>query len=146
MLINDHCEARRPSKALMIWSVHEISLIGESSKLMVFSDYTVCFFDRVTFTWILILIPNIFHIFLTRQLFRVQGRSHPQLRGCSCTPWIFKICIYHPCIYHFEPPDTTKKTKISEGYLVRENVKSLSNSVTKFCDQRICEKFHFFRH
>jgi len=29
---------------------------------------------------------------------------------------------------------TTKKTKISEGYLVRENVKSLSNSVTKFCD------------
>jgi len=41
---------------------------------------------------------------------------------------------------------TTKKTKISEGYLVRENVKSLSNSVTKFCDQRICEEFHFFRH
>jgi len=41
---------------------------------------------------------------------------------------------------------TTKKTKISEGYLVRENVKSLSNSVTKFCDQGICEEFHFFRH
>jgi len=41
---------------------------------------------------------------------------------------------------------TTKKTKISEGYLVRENVKSLSNSVTKFCDQEICEEFHFFRH
>jgi len=39
-----------------------------------------------------------------------------------------------------------KKTKISEGYLVRENVKSLSNSVTKFCDQGICEEFHFFRH
>jgi len=29
---------------------------------------------------------------------------------------------------------TAKKTKISEGYLVTENVKSLSNSVTKFCD------------
>jgi len=41
---------------------------------------------------------------------------------------------------------TTKKTKISEGYLVRENVKSLSNSVTNFCDQGICEEFHFFRH
>jgi len=41
---------------------------------------------------------------------------------------------------------TTKKTKISEGYLVRENVKSLSNSVTKFCDQGICEEFHFFCH
>jgi len=41
---------------------------------------------------------------------------------------------------------TTKKTKISEGYLVRENVKSFSNSVTKFCDQGICEEFHFFRH
>jgi len=41
---------------------------------------------------------------------------------------------------------TTKKTKISEGYLVRENVKSLSNFVTKFCDQGICEEFHFFRH
>jgi len=41
---------------------------------------------------------------------------------------------------------TTKKTKISEGYLVRENVKFLSNSVTKFCDQGICEEFHFFRH
>jgi len=32
---------------------------------------------------------------------------------------------------------TTNKTKISERYLVRENVKSLSNSVTKFCDQGI---------
>jgi len=42
--------------------------------------------------------------------------------------------------------NTTKKTKISEGYLVRENVKSLSNSVTKFFDQEICEEFHFFRH
>ena len=41
---------------------------------------------------------------------------------------------------------TTKKTKISEGYLVRENVKSLSHSVIKFCDQGICEEFHFFRH
>jgi len=41
---------------------------------------------------------------------------------------------------------TTKKTKISEGYLVRENVKSLSNSVTKFYDQAICEEFHLFRH
>jgi len=29
---------------------------------------------------------------------------------------------------------------------VRENAKSLSNSVTKFCDQGICEEFHFFRH
>jgi len=43
-------------------------------------------------------------------------------------------------------PYTTKKTKLSEGYLVRENMKSLSNSVTKFCDQGICEEFHFFRH
>ncbi|AES68911.1 hypothetical protein MTR_3g018960 [Medicago truncatula] len=41
---------------------------------------------------------------------------------------------------------TTKKTKFSEGNIVRENVKSLSNSVTKFCDQGICEEFHFFRH
>jgi len=41
---------------------------------------------------------------------------------------------------------TTKKTKISEGNLVRENVESLSNSVTKFCDQEICEEFQFFRH
>ena len=41
---------------------------------------------------------------------------------------------------------TTKKTKISEGYLVREDVKSLSNSVTKFCDQGICDEFHFIRH
>jgi len=45
-----------------------------------------------------------------------------------------------------ERESTTKITKISEGYLVRENVKSLSNSVTKFCDQGICEEFHFFRH
>jgi len=43
-------------------------------------------------------------------------------------------------------PTDAKKTKISEGYLVRENVKFLSNSVTKFCDQGICEEFHFFRH
>jgi hypothetical protein len=41
---------------------------------------------------------------------------------------------------------TTKKAEISEGNLVRENVKSLSNSVTKFCDQGICEEFYFFRH
>jgi len=47
---------------------------------------------------------------------------------------------------HETQTNTTKKTKISEGYLVRENVKSLSNSVTKFCDQGICEEFHFFRH
>jgi len=46
----------------------------------------------------------------------------------------------------YVPLHTTKKTKIREGYLVRENVKSLSNSVTKFCDQGICEEFHFFRH
>jgi len=39
----------------------------------------------------------------------------------------------------FEP--LLKKQK-----LVRENVKSFSNSVTKFCDQRICEEFYFFRH
>jgi len=44
------------------------------------------------------------------------------------------------------PTYTTKKTKISEGYLVRENVKSFSNSVTKFYDQEICEEFYFFRH
>jgi len=42
--------------------------------------------------------------------------------------------------------NTAKKIKISEGYLVRENVKSLSNSVTKFYDQKICEEFHFFCH
>jgi len=41
---------------------------------------------------------------------------------------------------------TTKKIKISEGYLVRENVKSFSNFVTKFYDQGICEEFHFFHH
>jgi len=29
---------------------------------------------------------------------------------------------------------TAKKIKNREGYLVRENVKSLSNSVIKFCD------------
>ena len=40
---------------------------------------------------------------------------------------------------------TTKKTKISEGILVRENVKFLSNSVTKFCDQGNREGF-VFRH
>ena len=45
-----------------------------------------------------------------------------------------------------ERESTTKKTKISEGYLMRENVKSLSNSVTKFYDQGICEEFYFFRH
>ena len=38
---------------------------------------------------------------------------------------------------------TTKKAKISEGNLERENVKSLSNSVTKFYDQGICESFFF---
>jgi len=47
---------------------------------------------------------------------------------------------------HYSWDFTIKKTKISEGYLVRENVKSLSNSVTKFCDQGICEEFHFFCH
>ncbi|RHN77867.1 hypothetical protein MtrunA17_Chr1g0159371 [Medicago truncatula] len=41
---------------------------------------------------------------------------------------------------------TTKNTKISEGNFVRKNVKSLSNSVNKFYDQRICEEFDFFRH
>ena len=41
---------------------------------------------------------------------------------------------------------TTKTTNISEGNLVRENMKSLSNFVTKFYDQRICERFYFFRH
>jgi len=46
----------------------------------------------------------------------------------------------------WEASYTTEITKISEGYLVRKNVKSLSNSVTKFCDQGICEEFHFFRH
>jgi len=39
-----------------------------------------------------------------------------------------------------------KKAKISEGNLENENVKSLSNSVTKFYDQGICEEFYFFRH
>jgi hypothetical protein len=41
---------------------------------------------------------------------------------------------------------TTKKAKISEGNFERENMKSLSNSVIKFCDQRICEEIYFFRH
>ena len=45
-----------------------------------------------------------------------------------------------------KPPTTTKKTKISEGNLERENMKFLSNSLTKFCDQGICEGFYFFRH
>jgi len=53
------------------------------------------------------------------------------------------VAVVHCCLIN---PSTTKKAKISEGYLVRENVKSLSNSVTKFCDQGICEEFHFFRH
>ena len=39
---------------------------------------------------------------------------------------------------------TTKKTKNSEGNLVTENMKSLSNS--EFCDQEIYEEFYFFRH
>jgi len=60
------------------------------------------------------------------------------------------MCPYKDLFTTFELVDcgvvTTKKTKISEGYLVRENVKSLSNSVTKFCDQGISEKFYFFRH
>jgi len=38
---------------------------------------------------------------------------------------------------------TTKKTKISEGNIEMENLKFLSNSITKFCDQRICEGFYF---
>jgi len=38
------------------------------------------------------------------------------------------------------------QTLLKKQKLVRENVKSLSNSVTKFCDQGICEEFHFFRH
>jgi len=42
--------------------------------------------------------------------------------------------------------ETLKKTKISEGNLVRENMKSLSNSVTKFCDQIFFEEFYFFYH
>ena len=42
--------------------------------------------------------------------------------------------------------DTTKKTKISEGNLERKNMKSLSNSVTKFYDEEISETFHFFYH
>ena len=32
---------------------------------------------------------------------------------------------------------TAKKSKISEENLVMKNMKSLSNFVTKFCDQRI---------
>ena len=39
-----------------------------------------------------------------------------------------------------------KKTKISEGNLERKNMKSLSNSVTKFYDEEISETFHFFYH
>jgi len=57
-----------------------------------------------------------------------------------------KIELIVNCDYWRKWVTTTKKTKISEGYLVRENVKSLSNFVTKFCDQGICEEFHFFRH
>ena len=41
---------------------------------------------------------------------------------------------------------TFQYTLLKKQKLVRENVKSLSNSVTKFCDQEICEKFQFFRH
>ncbi|AES67295.1 hypothetical protein MTR_2g089020 [Medicago truncatula] len=40
----------------------------------------------------------------------------------------------------------TSSSLLKKLNLVRENVKSLSNSVIKFCDQRICEEFHFFRH
>jgi len=38
---------------------------------------------------------------------------------------------------------TTKKIKIGEGNLERENVKSLSNSVTKICNQEIRYGFYF---
>jgi len=38
---------------------------------------------------------------------------------------------------------TAKKTKISEGNLAKENMKSLSNFVTKFCDQGLCEILFF---
>jgi len=62
---------------------------------------------------------------------------------------LFNVIIFKVFIINFNfifKNNTTKKTKISEGNLVRENVKSLSNSVTKFCDQEICEEFQFFRH
>jgi len=59
---------------------------------------------------------------------------------------IFDLLSKYVLVLYFISNITTKKTKISEGSLVRENVKSLSNSVTKFCDQGICEEFHFFRH
>jgi len=49
-------------------------------------------------------------------------------------------CMLLSCLH------TTKKAKIREGILERENVKSLYDSVTKFYDQRICERFYFFRH
>jgi len=40
----------------------------------------------------------------------------------------------------------TMKSLLKKQKLVRENVKSLSNSVTTFCDQEIYEGFYFFRH
>jgi len=68
----------------------------------------------------------------------------PRTRGADC----FTLLNYYYFLCNIKHNFfiTTKKTKISEGYLVRENVKSLSNSVTKFCDQGICEEFYFFRH
>ena len=56
--------------------------------------------------------------------------------------------LYFPCHSSWFPipTNTAKKSKYCEGNLERENVKSLSNSVTKFCDQGICEGFYFFRH
>jgi len=47
---------------------------------------------------------------------------------------LLNITLVTPFFFLSYSSCTTKKTKISEGYLVRENVKSLSNSVTKFCD------------
>jgi len=44
--------------------------------------------------------------------------------------------------YKIQKRTLLKKT--SEGNLERENMKSLSNSVTKFYDQKICKRFLFF--
>jgi len=94
------------------------------------------------------------HIPLSECIYKLGTYIHIVDNEISTYTCICKLTLFHSifntcirgiftwllCNSHF------KKTKISEGYLVRENVKSLSNSVTKFCDQGICEKFYFFRH
>jgi len=61
----------------------------------------------------------------------------------SAIPFFIIVVPFHYYFFSFDyhiavsfptkPPNTTKTTKISDKNLVMENIKSLSNSVTKFC-------------